>query len=204
MAVNSILAVIIEKSLNLLIKHDNESKLRVAQLSAKTLYLNLTDINIQLVFSFNGSLKISTTFDGKADCYLAMPISIIPKLKDKENLTLLIKQGALELKGDLEIAQCFSNLINKLNPDLTEWLSLYTGDVLAHTLSRQAKQGLSCIKKTHSRQQNYIANLITEEWRITPSELELVYFSDKVEHLQQQVIALEMRLNTFEKNKRSD
>ncbi|USH02414.1 SCP2 domain-containing protein [Grimontia kaedaensis] len=199
MPLDSLVTAVVETSLNTLLKQDVESQRRLARLKGKVLRVRLTDINKQLVFVFSQQIDVLAGFEGDADCDLALAISVAPQLKDKANLTKLIKEDKLHLDGDIDVAQQFSNLLNGLNPDIAEWLSHYTGDVVAHTLVRGAQQGLAFLKQMTERNQRYVGELVVEEWRLAPGALEVAYFADQVDDVQSQASRLSARLEAFEK-----
>ncbi|CZF81773.1 ubiquinone biosynthesis accessory factor UbiJ [Grimontia marina] len=199
MPLDPLVTAVVETSLNTLLKQDVESQRRLARLKGKVLRVRLTDINKQLVFVFSQQIDVLADFEGDADCDLALAISIAPQLKDKANLTKLIKEDKLHLDGDIDVAQQFSNLLNGLNPDIAEWLSHYTGDVVAHTLVRGAQQGLAFLKQMTERNQRYVGELVVEEWRLAPGALEVAYFADQVDDVQSQASRLSARLEAFEK-----
>lgn len=199
MPLDPLVTAVVETSLNTLLKQDVESQRRIARLKGKVLRVRLTDINKQLVFVFSQQIDVLADFEGDADCDLALAISVAPQLKDKANLTKLIKEDKLHLDGDIDVAQQFSNLLNGLNPDIAEWLSHYTGDVVAHTLVRGAQQGLAFLKQMTERNQRYVGELVVEEWRLAPGALEVAYFADQVDDVQSQASRLSARLEAFEK-----
>lgn len=199
MPLDPLVTAVVETGLNTLLKQDSESQRRLARLKGKVLRVRLTDINKQLVFVFSQQIDVLAEFEGDADCDLALAISVAPQLKDKANLTSLIKQDKLQLDGDIDVAQQFSNLLNGLNPDIAEWLSYYTGDVVAHTLVRGAQQGLAFLKQMTERNQRYVGELVVEEWRLAPGALEVAYFADQVDDVQSQASRLSARLDAFEK-----
>lgn len=199
MPLDPFVTAVVETSLNTLLKQDAESQKRLARLKGNVLRVRLTDINKQLVFVFSQQIDVLADFEGEADCDLALAISVAPLLKDKANLTRLIKQDKLHLEGDIDVAQQFSSLLNGLNPDIAEWLSHYTGDVVAHTLVRGAQQGLAFLKQMTERNQHYVGELVVEEWRLAPGALEVAYFADQVDDVQSQASRLSARLDAIEK-----
>lgn len=199
MPLDTLITAMVETSLNALIRQDAQSLQNLARLKGKILRIRLTDINKQLVFVFSQQIDVLAEFEGDLDCELALPISSAHKLKDKANLTSLIKQDLLHLEGDIDVIQQFSTLLSQLDVDIEQWLSHYTGDVFAHTLVRGVEKIAKSVKQTHKKQQAYISELLIEEWRIAPGALEMACFVDKVDDIQKQVVDLELRLNAFEK-----
>ncbi|MDD1783521.1 SCP2 domain-containing protein [Enterovibrio sp. ZSDZ35] len=199
MPLDPLVTAVVETSLNTLIRQDGESQRRLAKLKGSVLRVRLTDINKQLIFVFSQQVDVLAAYEGEADCELALAISVAPQLKDKANLTKLIKQDKLHLDGDIDVAQQFSNLLNGINPDIAEWLSHYTGDVVAHTLVRGAQQGMAFLKQMTERNQRYVGELVVEEWRLAPGALEIAYFADQVDDVQSQASRLSARFDALEK-----
>lgn len=199
MPLDPLVTVVVETSLNALLRQDEQSQVRLLRLKGKVLRVRLTDIRKQLVFVFGKQIDVLSNYEGEPDCELVLPLLVLPQLKNKANLTHLIKSEQLQLLGDLDVAQHFSLLLGQLNPNITEWLSHYTGDVIAHTLVRGAKSGVAKLKSIGAHQQRYVAELLIEEWRLTPGELEIAYFADRVDDIQSQVAKLESRLACLEK-----
>ena len=48
------------------------------------------------------------------------------------------------------------------------------------------------------RQQRYVAEAITEEWRLAPGPLELAWFAEETAAVERTLAALEKRLETLE------
>lgn len=200
MPLDTLITAAVETSLNALIRQDAESLQILSRLKGKVLRINLTDINKQPVFVFSQQIDVLTKFEGNVDCELRLPVSSVPKLKNKANLTTLIKQDLLHLEGDIDVVQQFSTLLAGLNLDIAQWLSHYTGDVVAHTLVRGVTKIQASVKQSHKKQKEYICELLIEEWRIAPGALEVACFVDKVDDIQNQVSHIDQRLNALEKS----
>ncbi|ATF09289.1 ubiquinone biosynthesis accessory factor UbiJ [Candidatus Enterovibrio altilux] len=200
MPLDLLVTAVVEISLNTLIRPDTNNQNHLARLKGKVLRVMLTDINKQLIFVFSQQIHVLTAFDGKIDCKLALRVSIIPQLKDKANLTKLITQDKLQLDGDIDIAYHFYGLLNSFNPDVTEWLSHYTGDIVAYTLARFVQQSIALLKNMLRRQQNYASELVTEEWRLAPGALEMAHFANQVDEVQSHTLHLQTCFETFKKS----
>jgi ubiquinone biosynthesis protein UbiJ len=184
----------IETGLNLTINQQLDAQVSLAKLKGKVLKLHLKEINKTLYFVFSQQIDVLARFEGEADCYLGLSVSTLTLIKDKAQLTQLIKQDKLELEGDLAVAQAFAQLMQDSKPDLEEWLSKYTGDVVAHTLVSTAKNITSFMADRAKRSQRHVALAITEEWQMTPPALEVAHFCDQVELTESKAKQLEQRL----------
>ncbi|MFD2179203.1 ubiquinone biosynthesis accessory factor UbiJ [Veronia pacifica] len=197
MPLDPLVTAVVETGLNTLITQDADSQRRLQRLKGKVLRVRLTDINKTLNFVFSHQVDVLAYYEGEPDCELALPLTTAPELNDKSNLTRLIKEDKLELAGDIDVAQQFSGLLSGLDVDLAEWLSKYTGDVVAHTLVNGLKKSVGRIRSKAKQKQAYIADIVVEEWRLAPGALEITHFSDQVDDVRSQASRLEARLNSL-------
>ncbi|MBY7813665.1 ubiquinone biosynthesis accessory factor UbiJ [Vibrio fluvialis] len=190
-----LITAVIESSLNTLIKDDPELGRRLARLKGQVIQVHLKEINKTLTFIFSQQIDVLANYEGEPDCYLSLNLSVLPELREQANITKLIKQDKLVLEGDIQLAQKFSQLMTDCKPDIEEWLSRVTGDVVAHTMVQGAKNVGALLSAQVSKHQNHLAQVLTEEWRVAPGPLEIAYFCDQVDDVKSQAARLESRLN---------
>lgn len=186
---------VMETGLNTLLKESPDSKSALLRLKGKIIHVHLNEVNKDLYFIFSQQqVDILSKFEGEVDCYLALNLSVLPQLREQNNITQLIKQDKLVLEGDLNLAQQFSALLTELKPDVEEKLSQYTGDIVAHTLVSGVKNSACWVKTQISRQTRHAAEVLTEEWKIAPAPLEIAHFCDQVSDVDAQLAELDARL----------
>ncbi|EKO3519201.1 SCP2 domain-containing protein [Vibrio fluvialis] len=190
-----LITAVIESSLNTLIKDDPELGRRLARLKGQVIQVHLKELNKTLTFIFSQQIDVLANYEGEPDCYLSLNLSVLPELREQANITKLIKQDKLVLEGDIQLAQKFSQLMTDCKPDIEEWLSRVTGDVVAHTVVQGAKNVGALLSAQVSKHQNHLAQVLTEEWRVAPGPLEIAYFCDQVDDVKSQAARLESRLN---------
>lgn len=190
-----LITAVIESSLNTLIKDDPELGRRLARLKGQVIQVHLKEINKTLTFIFSQQIDVLANYEGEPDCYLSLNLSVLPELREQANITKLIKQDKLVLEGDIQLAQKFSQLMTDCKPDIEEWLSRVTGDVVAHTVVQGAKNVGALLSAQVIKHQNHLAQVLTEEWRVAPGPLEIAYFCDQVDDVKSQAARLESRLN---------
>ncbi len=189
-----LVTAVIETSLNTLIKDDPNLGRRLARLKGQVIQVHLKELNKTLTFVFSQQIDVLANYEGKPDCYLSLHLSVLPELREQANITKLIKQDKLVLEGDIQLAQKFSQLMTDCKPDIEEWLSRVTGDVVAHTVVQGAKNVGSLLTSQFNKHQNHLAQVLTEEWRIAPAPLEIAYFCDQVDEVKSQAARLEAKL----------
>ncbi len=194
MPFDALVTGLVEASLNRLIQDDNELNRRLGRLKGQAIRIHLIEFDKSLTFLFSQQIDVLAHYEGEVDCYLSLSLSVLPQLKDHANITQLIKQDKLVLEGDVQLAQKFANLLNDSRPDVAEWLSRYIGDIAAHQLVSSGERGVQRVKANAERQQRYLGQVLTEEWRVAPPPLELAYFCDQVDELRSSVARFEARL----------
>lgn len=193
-----IVTSLMQDSINNLVAKNGQVQPRLTRLHNKALGIHFSDLNKTLVFVFTDEVKVVANFDGYLDCTVSLPLTIAPKLRDKSQFTTLLKQDKLHIDGDIDVIQQFVALLEELNFDVAEWLSTYTGDVVAHSLTTGVKSTISMLKSMTENQQRYFAEVLVEEWRFIPSALEVAFFADSVDEINTQTVQLEKRLNALE------
>ncbi len=169
---------LLKRTLNTLIKDDPELDRRLSRLKGQVIQIHLKEINKTLTFIFSQQIDVLGNYEGQPDCYLSLNLSVLPELRDQANITRLIKQDKLELEGDIQLAQKFSQLMVDCKPDIEEWLSRVTGDVVAHTFVQGTKNVGGFFASQAEKHQRHLAQVVTEEWKLAPAPLEIAHFCD--------------------------
>lgn len=183
----------IETTLNTLIKDDPQLVRRMARLKGQVIQVEMKELGKRLTFVFSQQVDVLAQYEGVPDCFLSLNLTVLPELREQSNITRLIKQDKLELEGDIQLSQNFAKLLTDAKPDIEEWLSRLTGDVVAHTLVSGVKQSLGWLQKSGQNKQNQFAQVLTEEWLIAPAPLEIAHFCDQVDDISKQYAELEIR-----------
>ncbi|NOH64374.1 SCP2 domain-containing protein [Vibrio sp. RE88] len=185
----------IESTLNTLINDDPELGRRLARLKGQVIQVHLKELNKTLTFVFSQQIDVLANYEGQPDCYLSLNLSVLPELREQSNITKLIKQDKVILEGDIQLAQKFSQLMTDCKPDIEEWLSRVTGDVVAHSLVQGVSNLGQFVKTKADKHQNHLAQVITEEWKLAPAPLEIAHFCDQVDDIRSQAARIEAKLN---------
>ncbi|MGL5107968.1 MAG: ubiquinone biosynthesis accessory factor UbiJ [Vibrio ordalii] len=189
-----LVTAVIETTLNTLIQDDPELVRRLSRLKGQVIQVHLKEFNKTLTFIFSQQIDVLAAYEGESNCYLSLNVSILPELREQANITQLIKQDKLVLEGDIQLAQKFAQLLTDCKPDVEEWLSRLMGDVLAHALVQGVKDIGQALQSQRSKHQNHLSQVLTEEWRLLPSSLEVAYFCDQVDDLNSQAARIEAKI----------
>lgn len=193
---------------NEVLQLDNEHQTYLQPLSGKSLALTLLPIEQTIQLQFTDSrIDIILPTESKnglesgleSDCHLTIQLSAIAKLRDSNQLTTLIKQDKLDIKGDLSVAQHLSALVNGLDLDLTEILTNKIGDVPAHTIMGTASSVINYAKYVKQHVDITLGEALIEEKQLVASPLALANFSDEVTDTRYWCDRLAARLAILEK-----
>ncbi|MDO6837221.1 SCP2 sterol-binding domain-containing protein [Pseudoalteromonas carrageenovora] len=190
---------LIERVLNQALELDPQLSQKLSAVKHQRLVVEVRDWqqSIQLIYSDEQLHLYSALNNENADCMISADINTLLALKNPAMLTQLIRQDKLDLQGDLNIAQTYSNAFSSLDIDWPEQLSGYIGDAPAQLLF----QNLTMLKhqgsKAHSKISSMLSSLFQDELAITIHPLELEQFKQKNRELKVQVAAVEQRINAL-------
>ncbi|KJR19487.1 MULTISPECIES: SCP2 domain-containing protein [Vibrio] len=184
----------IETTLNVLFNDNPDLQRRLLRLKGQVIQIHLKELDQTLTFVFSQQIDVLADYEGQPDCYLSLNLSVLPQLREQANITRLIKQDQLVLDGDIQLAQKFAQLMTDAKPDVEEWLSRVTGDVVAHSAVQGARNVGEFLRAQAKKHQNHLGQVLTEEWRVAPGPLEVAHFCDQVDDLQSATAQLEARL----------
>ncbi len=189
----------LESVLNTFLWRDRGLKAARQRLLGKVLRVELKEFSAPLVLVFSEQqLDVLGEWEGEADCRVITRLAVLPKLRDRQQLTALIRSGDLEVQGDLQVVQNWVALMDLAEFDPAELLAPYIGDIAAEGISKLFRGGGKLLKKGFERNQHYLAEAITEEWRMAPGPLEVAWFAEETAAVERAVNALSARLDKLE------
>ena len=189
----------IENVLNAFLYRAPALKTARQRLNGKVLRIVLKEFSTPMVLVFSErQLDVLGEWEGDADCSVITRMSVLPKLRDRQQLTALIRSGELEVEGDIQVVQNFVALTDLAEFDPAELLAPYIGDIAAEGASKFIRGGSAFLRKTLQRQQRYAAEVMTEEWRMAPGPLEVAWFAEETAAVERAVDALSKRLEKLE------
>lgn len=189
----------VETAMNAFLWREKALKPARQRLIGKVLRVELQEFSSPLVLVFSErQVDVLGAWEGEADCTVITRISVLPQLRHRQQLTSLIRNNDLEVQGDLQVVQNLVALADLAEFDIAELLAPYTGDIVAEGVSKALYGGAKCLQKGAERQQRYIAEAITEEWRLAPGALEVAWFAEEVAAVEREVSDLIKRLDKLE------
>ncbi|MBA4714778.1 MULTISPECIES: ubiquinone biosynthesis protein UbiJ [Citrobacter] len=189
----------VENLLNTFLYRSPALKSARTRLQGQVLRVDLKGFSTPLVLVFSErQVDVLGAWEGEADCTVITHASVLPKLRDRQQLTTLIRSGELEVQGDIQVVQNFVALADLAEFDPAELLAPYTGDIVAEGVSKVLRGGAKFLRRNIQRQQRYVAEAITEEWRMAPDPLEVAWFAEETAAVERAVESLATRLEKLE------
>jgi len=195
-----LLTATIENVLNRVLYQDRGLKPARQRLKGKVLTLKFSEFSRPLVLVFGEQqLDVVGDWQDSSDCTVSLALGVLPELRDRQNLTSLIRQGKLDVQGDLQVIQQFSALMDLAELDPAEYLAPFVGDIAAQGISRAGQRLFSFVRQDISSRQRQLGEILTEEWRAAPGALEVAWFCEETAALDKKLAALDARLAQWEK-----
>ena len=98
----------IESLLNTFLYRSPALKTARSRLLGKVLRVEVKGFSTSLILVFSErQVDVLGEWAGDADCTVIAYASVLPKLRDRQQLTALIRSGELEVQGDIQVVQNF-------------------------------------------------------------------------------------------------
>jgi len=199
MLLTPLLTAAIETPLNYLFFKERSLKTARMRLVGKILRVELQELNSPLILVFSEhKVDVLAQWDGDADCTVTTRLSVLQKLRDRQQLSPLMRSGELIVDGDISVVQQLVGLFDLIEWEPAELLAPYIGDIAAQGISQAVSGGFRFLQRGVKQQQSYVAQTITEEWKLAPGPLEIVWFSEEVSALSRELDALDRRFEKLE------
>jgi ubiquinone biosynthesis protein UbiJ len=189
----------LESMINQVLRQDQASLQKLARMQGKVICFELTEIDLSLyLFPHNLGVQVQYIYEGKPDTTLrGSPLAFVNMGLGDSTRSLF--RGEVRISGDIELGQHFKRILDKLDIDWEEWLSHYTGDLVAFKAGSMIRQlnswGESALKTLQLDSREYLQ----EEGELVPRPAELKEFADEINQLRDQVARLDARLQRLQK-----
>lgn len=197
-----LLSATLESAINRVLALDENSAKRLRPLADKRLALHLQELSQPLLFVFSQRIDILVC-DDEPDCLISLSVSTLPQLTDSSQLTELIRQQKLSVRGDMQLAQDMSALFKELDIDWQEHVSRYTGDVVAHHLGRVVRDGSQWLSNKAALVKRQLRDALAEEKPVLVPKGRQLQFNRDLDALTKRTEALDKRIAALSSVKES-
>jgi ubiquinone biosynthesis protein UbiJ len=184
----------IENVLNRGLPRSPRARQLCGELAGSCLGVEVRGVTRILVRSSGDVLHLARDAAGAADADVSgSPLHLLALAGPSPEAVL--QQGAVEIRGDVEIARKYRELARLLTPDLEEELSLAIGDVPAHQLGRLARTMFDWSRQAAATAVQNVAEYLAHERADLVPRAEADQFTSGVDRLREDVDRLEARIN---------
>ena len=181
------LTEIIENLLNRNLGSSPRARESCAALKGRRLKLVIRDLDLTIGFeSLGDSLRISRQAEGEFHAEVeGSPVNLLAMAGPQPER--LLKSGAVQVRGEVELLQRYRDLALLLRPDLEEELARLIGDSSAHRLAGLAKAALALGRRSASTAVQNAAEYFAHESRDLVPRAEAEVFLGEVDRLREDV-----------------
>lgn len=189
----------LETSINLVLKKDPDTLKKFSALQGKVIAFELTKLNFTVyLFPHTEGVQVQYLYEGHADTTLqGSPLAFINmSLGDS---TESFFSGEVQIKGDIELGQHFKRILDQLNLDWEEWLSEYSGDLIAFKTGSLMRNLNSWGKDTLKILKLDTSEYIKDEGQLSPHPNEIEDFAKSISQLRDHTARLAARILRLQK-----
>lgn len=190
-----VLLNVLEYGFNRLVNMDPDAGVYLQPLAGKVIAIRISQLDwtiyccphesgIQLLDRYHGDPD--TVMTGSPSAFVLMGLSDSP-------LSLLTSRDVI-IEGDVETGRKFQALFDRLDLDPEDWLSRYTGDVVAHQIGNFLKAGRNWTHDFVKTLELDFTEFFQQERRDLPTQHEAETFFGEVDNLRADEDRLEARI----------
>ncbi|WP_442498717.1 ubiquinone biosynthesis accessory factor UbiJ [Methylobacter sp. sgz302048] len=195
MAIKPLLAGVLETALNQYLSLDPDSHFFLEPLAGKVIAVTILPFNESVYLCpTTESIQCLDHFIGEPDTRLTGSIWTLGLMGLSSKPMRSIFSGEVKIEGDMHTGRKFQELFDKLDIDLEEKLSHYTGDIIAHQIGRLFRTGQRWGKDSIETFRLNAAEFLQEETRDLPAAPEMDIFYRRVDELRDDFDRLSSRV----------
>ncbi|WP_394176233.1 ubiquinone biosynthesis accessory factor UbiJ [Thalassotalea litorea] len=185
----------LEKVINSALSLDPKQAITLSQMEQQALTLQLRELGFELSFLVAQEQVMVMSCRIEHSCYLATDFATLPKLTKPQLLPELIKQGAIEIEGDVQQAQRFAQLGQSLDIDWQQQIAQHIGDIPTHYLSRLVHNVKRKARFAQRQIEQDASEYLLYEQPVLVNQAVIKDFNGQVEQLASDTKAIEQRIN---------
>jgi ubiquinone biosynthesis accessory factor UbiJ len=187
------LTAMLENVLNRGLPRSPRARQLCSELSGTSLGICAPGVARLLVSSSGAGLRVTQDASGRADADISGGVLSLLALAGPAPEAVL-QRGAVQIRGDADVARKYRELAQFLKPDAEEELSLVIGDVPAHQLGRLARGAFNWSRHAAGTAARNVAEYLAHERADLVPRAEADQFTSGVDRLREDVDRLEARI----------
>ena len=196
----SILASMLEVSVNRILSLDEDSPARLQSLEDRLLQLDLEGVGISLYFSFTAE-RVDVTIDTEYEpdtVISGSPVALFAMSVPEEAGSWGTPDSRVTISGDATLARDLERLFSRLDPDWEATLSRLLGDVLGHQLAAGIRAGAEQAKETAENAGEMVTDFLKRADGPLVQLADVKSFADAVDETRDAVERLEAKIRLMQ------
>ncbi len=195
MIIKAVLTSALETAINQYISLDEDVSLFLTPMNGKVIAINILPFNETLHFCpTTENIQLLENYPVEADATISGTLSALGLMGLSSTPMRSIFSGEVKIEGDTQVAHKFQQLFAKLDIDLEEKLSQFTGDIIAHKLGNIFRSGQSWTRESIDTFKLNTKEFLQEETRDLPAEPEAEIYYHQVDELRSDFDRLSARI----------
>ncbi len=191
------LNVVLEQSIEALLKLDPETRERLASLDGKLIRVNVSSPPLSVAVSVAaGKVYVVGDASTPADTTISGSLAALRSLAGGNDA---VYRGDVTLEGDLGTGQQLKEIIAGIDPDWEEIVSPLLGDTLAYRLGAAGRQLGNWLERTRASLHQNTGEYLQEEAEVLAPNSAVREFCDEVDDVRAAADRLEARLRRLER-----
>jgi ubiquinone biosynthesis protein UbiJ len=191
---------LIEREINRHIGESTAARELLARLSGTSFAVHVEGLGLTVALhADHDRLRVDDDAADATATLRATPLDLL-RLVNADGISG-VKRTHAELKGDLQVAERYAQLLKLARPDLEEEVAKWLGDVPAHALGEAVRGVGVWLKRAGDALRMNTAEYLQEESRAMPAPLEASAFYADVERLRDDVERAAARIARLERKR---
>jgi len=190
----------IEAELNRCVGESTAARDLLARLDGTSFAVHVEGLGLTVALHADGDrLRVDNDATAATATLRATPFDLL-RLLNADGVNG-VKRTHAELKGDLQVAERYAQLLKLARPDVEDEAAKWVGDVPAHALGELLRGAGSWLKRAGAALRMNTAEYLQEESRALPAALEAQAFYGDVDRLRDDVERAAARLARLERQR---
>jgi ubiquinone biosynthesis protein UbiJ len=187
---------ILEKGSHFILTLDSTKQYFLERFNGRVVKLEIKEVDIPFYLVINKEkIYVYTHFSDNPDTIIRCSLfSLMTQVLSPKEI------NALEIEGNVELAHQLKILIQEINIDWEQYLSLIMGDVITQQLGVFWRKIRSVTQHTAQRTSEDLIGYIQEEKRLLPTSEEVEDFYEEILALRNDIERLEARMDRIKEN----
>ena len=199
MMIKPLLISTLEAALNQYLALDEDVSLFLAPIDQKIIAIHILPFNETIYLCpTEDNIQILEHYIAEPDARITGTLSALGLMSLSATPMRSIFSGEIKIEGDTQTAHQFQQLFKKLEIDLEEKLSYFTGDIIAHQMGNLFRSGQRWTEESIDTFKLNSKEFLQEETRNLPAEVEADIFYRKVDTLRSDFDRLLARIDRLQ------